>query len=163
MDSLKDLYLHEIKDLHSACTQSRDCVIDMEKAATHAELKDALHKGHKGISDGIEMLSEIAKRHGGSAEGSHCKATEGLVAEARAHAIDADIADPDVRDAAIIAQYQRQAHYAIAGYGTIKAFAHRLGLKDDVETIDENLAATYHGDEKMTHLAQGGINSDAAA
>jgi len=34
--------------------------------------------------------------------------------------------DPEVKDAALIAAAQRVEHYEIAGYGCVRAFAHRL-------------------------------------
>lgn len=163
MDDLKDLYIDQLRDLYSACGQSRDMTVELEKAATDTELKTALHAGHKGISRGITMLEGLIRGHGADPAGEHCKGMEGLVKEARAHALDETFGDDAVRDASIIAQYQRMAHYAIAGYGCVKAFAGRLGLDDEAAKIDENLSHTYDGDEKMTALAVGGINSEAAA
>ena len=87
---------------------------------------------------------------------------EGLVKEARSHGIEEDITDPDARDAMIITQYQRMAHYAIAGYGCLEAFAKRLDLKDDAQKLQKCLDATYHGDKTMTQIATGGINKAAA-
>ena len=162
MNDLKDLYLDQLQDLYSACGQSRDVTIELEKAATNAELKEGLHKGHNGISAGRDVMAGILRRHGQEPGEETCKGMEGLVTEARAHGIEADISDSDVRDAAIISQYQRMAHYAIAGYGCVKAFAERLGLDDDAELLDKHLSNTYDGDEKMTDLAKGGINAAAA-
>ena len=161
MDSLKDLYIDQLRDLHSACRQSRDVTVELEKAATDADLKDALHAGHKGIEDGIAMLETLIRGHGEDPSGEHCKGMEGLVKEARAHALDETFGDDAVRDAMIITQYQRMAHYAIAGYGCVKAFAERLDLKDEAETLDEHLGYTYDGDDRMTAIATGSVNAKA--
>ncbi|WP_308918097.1 ferritin-like domain-containing protein [Jannaschia sp. LMIT008] len=163
MNTLKDLYLDQIQDLYSATRQSRDIVIELEKAATNEELKEALHKGHNGISAGMDVMAGIARKHDVSPDGEHCKGMEGLVAEARAHVLEEEFGDSDVKDAMIITQYQRMAHYAIAGYGCVKAFAERLGLDEDVQLLDRHLSNTYDGDEKLTDLAKGGINKAAAA
>ncbi|MEM7730529.1 MAG: DUF892 family protein [Pseudomonadota bacterium] len=163
MDSLKDLYIDQLQDLYSACKQSRDVSVDLEKAATDDELKGALHASHEGISAGMEMLSGLIRGHGADVDGEHCKGMEGLVAEAKAHALEEEFGDDAVRDAMIITQNQRMAHYAIAGYGCVKAFATRLGLDDEARQIDTHLSNTYDGDERMTALALGGINKDAAA
>ena len=163
MNDLKDLYIDQLEDLRSACKQSRDVTVELEKAAHDEELKAALHAGHKGISDGLSMLEELIKGHGGAVDGEHCKGMEGLVKEARAHGIEADISDNATRDAAIITQYQRMAHYAIAGYGCLKAFATRLGLDDEAERLDKHLGYTFDGDEHMTKIATtGGVNAAAA-
>ncbi|UWQ18978.1 DUF892 family protein [Jannaschia sp. M317] len=163
MNTLTDLYLDELKDIRSACAQSREVTIKLEEAATDPALKEALHAGHKGISDGIAMLDQVIKGHGADPDGEFCKGMEGLVKEARKHALDEDFGDDAVRDAMIITQYQRMAHYAIAGYGCVKAFAKRLGLDEDARHLDTHLSNTYDGDEKMTELAMGGINADAKA
>ena len=162
MDTLKELHFDHLKDLYSACKQSRDVTVELEKAATNADLKEALHKGHNGISAGMDVMAGILRDHGQDPEGEHCHGMEGLVKEAREHALEEEFGDDDVRDAMIITQYQRMAHYAIAGYGTAKAFAERLGFEQDVQLLDRHLSNTYDGDEKMTELARGEINRAAA-
>ena len=161
MDSLKDLYLDQLQDLYSADQQARDVTIKLEDAATDGALKEALHRGHNGISAGMDVMAGILRRHDKEPGKETCHGMAGLVKEAKAHALEESFGDDDVRDAMIITQYQRMAHYAIAGYGCVKAFAERLGLDDDVELLDKHLSNTYDGDEKMTELAKGGINQAA--
>ena len=162
MNDLKDLYLDQLKDLYSACEQSVAVTKDLEGAATNPQLKEALHKGHNGTSAGKDVMAGLLRDHGQEPGGEHCHGMEGLVKEARAHSLEEDFGDDDVRDAMIITQYQRMAHYAIAGYGCVKAFAERLGYDQDVALIDKHLSNTYDGDEKMTELAKGDINRAAA-
>ena len=163
MDTLKDLYLDQLQDLYSACDQSAEVTKTLEGAATNADLKDALHKGHNGITAGKDVMAGLLRNHGQEPGKEHCHGMEGLVKEAKAHSIEEEFGDADVRDAMIITQYQRMAHYAIAGYGCVKAFAERLGLDEDVTLLDKHLSNTYDGDEKMTELAKGDINRAAAA
>ncbi|MBV0891499.1 DUF892 family protein [Paracoccus sp. Z118] len=160
--NLKDLYLDGVKDLHSAARQSIPLTQDMAQAANNADLKKALEASVAGTRDGMAAMEKLARSHGADPAGEHCKGMEGLVAEARKHALEADFADDDTQDAAIIAQYQRTAHYAISGYGTLKAWAKRLGFKDDVKVLDDCTASTYEGDETMTSIAvKGGVNKAA--
>ena len=160
--NLKDLYLDGVKDLYSACKQSVPVTEQMAAAAKNAELKKALQASVQGTKDGMAAMEKLAKAHGEDAGGEHCKGMEGLVTEARKHALEAKFADEDTQDAAIIAQYQRLAHYAITGYGTLKAWAKRLDLSDDAKVLDDCAAAVYEGDEDMTSLAvKGGINKAA--
>ena len=108
------------------------------------------------------LPDHLARAHDEDPAGEHCKGMEGLVAEARKHALEADFGDDEVQDAAIIAQYQRLAHYAITGYGTLKAWAKRLDLAEDAKVLDECTASTYEGDEDMTKIAvKGGVNKAA--
>ncbi|WP_324754958.1 DUF892 family protein [Roseovarius sp. Pro17] len=161
IDTLEDLYLEQLKDIHSANTQALDVTNEMAEVASDANLKDALKSGADGISRGNEALEDIAKRHEEDLGGAHCKGMEGLVSEARAHAVDESFGDDAVRDAMIITQYQRLVHYALAGYGCLAAFAGRLELGEDERALKSCLDKTYEGDRTMTDLATGGINKDA--
>lgn len=164
MDSLKDVYIDQLQDIYSANKQSADVTTELAKAATNEELKEALRTGVKGIRDGMDKVAGIVRGHDVDPDGEHCKGMEGLVKEAKAHALDEEFGDDDARDAMIITQYQRMAHYAIAGYGCCKAFAKRLNLDEDAHKLDKCLEASYEGDETMTEIATGtrGINAEAA-
>lgn len=161
LDTLKDLYIDQLQDLHSACEQSRDVVGDLAEAAHDPELRDALKAGVAGIEDGIATLKTVLEGHGADPAGAHCKGMEGLAAEARAHGLQEEFGDKDVQDAMIITQYQRMTHYALAGYGSCVAFAKRLGLHEDATRIGHNLDKTYDGDRRFTDIATSGVNRDA--
>ncbi len=163
ISTLKDLYIDQLQDLYSADKQSLDATKKLHEKATSPELKSALEDGVKGISQGMEQVKGLIQGHDANPNGEHCKGMEGLVAEAKAHAINADIADKDVLDASIITQYQRMTHYGLAGYGTALAFAKRLGLKNDADTLQTCLDNTYGGDRRMTEIATGDVNKEAMA
>ncbi len=163
IDTLEDLYVEQLKDIYSANSQALDVAKAMAEAATDTDLKDALQAGADGIQAGIDALEGIAARHDEQPSGEHCKGMEGLVKEARAHALDESFGEDATRDAMIITQYQRLVHYAIAGYGCLAAFAARLDLAEDVTALKDCLDASYEGDRTMTELATGGINEEAQA
>lgn len=163
ISTLKDLYIDQLQDLYSADKQSLESTRKMRDAATDSELKQALSNGVEGIQEGIDTLETIIKSHDADPNGEFCKGMEGLVKEARAHTLDADITDDDVRDASIITQYQRMTHYGLAGYGCLVAFAKRLDLHSDAAKLQVCLDNTYGGDREMTRIATGEINKAAAA
>ena len=161
--SLNDIYLHQLHDLRSACLQSRDATRDLNGAAWRPDLKAALKAGVEGIEDGIAALDRMLERHGEAVDdATTCEGMAGLVREARHEALDTAYGDEEVRDAVIITQYQRMAHYAIAGYGSLLAFAKRLGHEPDARGLSECLRNTRDGDARMTEIATGGVNRDAA-
>lgn len=159
--NLNDLYLDQLKDLYSACKQSMPVVTEMGRVAKSRELSEALIAGNQGIARGMEALASICSKHSVDPTGEHCRGMEGLVNEARKHAIETDFGDEDAQDAAIITQYQRMAHYAIAGYGCVRTFANRLGHDSDGAMLQDCLDHTKHGDEHMTRIAEGGVNQAA--
>ncbi|MEM7667168.1 MAG: ferritin-like domain-containing protein [Pseudomonadota bacterium] len=163
ISTLKDLYIDQLQDLYSADKQSLEATKQLHEKATSEDLRSALESGVEGISQGMEQVADLIRGHDADPTGEFCKGMEGLVKEAKAHAINADIDDKDVLDASIITQYQRMTHYGLAGYGTALAFAKRLGFDKDAETLQTCLDNTYGGDRTMTEIATGGVNKEAMA
>ncbi len=162
LNNLKDVYKDQLQDLYSSCKQSRGITNRLHEAASNDELKSALADGVSGIEAGMKDLEELCRRHDCDPNGSHCKGTEGLVAEAESDVFKEEFGDDDTRDAVIISQYQRLAHYAIAGYGTLLAFAKRIGASEDVSILEKCLDSGYDGDRRMTEIAASGVNAEAA-
>jgi ferritin-like metal-binding protein YciE len=64
-------------------------------------------------------------------------------------------------DAALIAGTQAVEHHEIASYGTLKAWADQLGMKEAVGLLDETLSEEKETDEALTQLAQDMANPKA--
>jgi ferritin-like metal-binding protein YciE len=161
MNGLHDVYHGQLQDIYSACKQSLAVTRALAEHATNTELVDALKAGADGIERGMGEIEKICAKHDIDPDGEQCQGMAGLVKEARSHGIEQTFDDDDARDAMIIAQYQRMTHYAIAGYGCLKAFAGRLGREDEKAMLDECLSNTYDGDDHMTRIAEGGVNAAA--
>ena len=162
MDNLKDVYIDQLQDLYSANRQALRVVDELAKAATSTALRAALERGVAGIKDGAQHLEALIRDKDANPNAEHCKGMEGLVREAKAHALNAEFGADAARDAVIITQYQRMAHYAIAGYGSAAAFAKQLGQTEDAATLQEMLDAAYSGDRTMSEIAETTINQRAA-
>ena len=162
MNDLKDLYIDQMQDIHSANRQSAKITAELASKASDGELVDALQAGVKGIEEGMETLRALIEGHGADPSGEHCKGMEGLVKEARAHALEETFGNDETRDAMIVTQYQRMVHYGIAGYGCLVAFARRLGLDEEADKLQTCLDETYSGDRRMTDIATSGLNAAAA-
>jgi ferritin-like metal-binding protein YciE len=65
-------------------------------------------------------------------------------------------------DACLIASGQRVEHYEMAAYGTLVAWAQAMGHTEAAELLQETLDEEKAADEKLTSLAEGGINQEAA-
>ena len=160
MNSLKDVYHDQLQDMWSANKQSLDIVTELGRAAHDKALSEVLIAGDNGINDGMTKIAEICNQHGISPNDEHCKGMQGLVAEAKSHALDADFGSDEVRDAVIVTQYQRMVHYGIAGYGCLVAFANRFDHDSDGAVLQECLDHTRDG--TMTALAKPGFGKAAA-
>lgn len=157
--SLEDLFLHEIKDLHSAEKQLTKALPKMAKAANSAQLKKAFEAHLKETEKQLERLDRIFELLGKSSRGPACKAMEGLIEEG-SELIKED-ADPAVKDAALIGAAQRVEHYEIAGYGTARTYAEQLGYSEAADLLEETLVEEKGANEKLNDLAMGRINERA--
>jgi ferritin-like metal-binding protein YciE len=70
-------------------------------------------------------------------------------------------ANPDVLDAGLIAAAQKVEHYEIATYGTVRAYAERLGDTQAARLLDQTLEEEAQTNEKLTALAESHINQEA--
>ncbi|MGE0221865.1 MAG: ferritin-like domain-containing protein [Acetobacteraceae bacterium] len=152
--SLKDVYIDEMRDLWSGNDQMQSVMKAMSEKAGDPKLKQTLENSVGGIAKHTATIKSLIEAHGGSIGKDHCRGMEGLVREAKAHAIDRDAGSDDLRDLLIIAQYQRMSHYGVAGFGTAAAYAQALGLKDDESKLKAIVSDIYKADEYSSRLAE---------
>jgi ferritin-like metal-binding protein YciE len=86
-------------------------------------------------------------------------AMQGLIAEGE-ETIKED-AEPEVKDASLIAAAQRVEHYEMAGYGTVISYAKLLKETAVVKFLRETLAEEKATDLALTKLAESTINIEA--
>lgn len=159
LESLQDLYVEQLKDLYSAEKQLIQALPKMEKAATNSQLKQGFNMHLEQTKGHVERIEKIFQTLGKSPSGKKCKAMEGLVEEGQETI--AEDAEPEVRDAALIAAAQRVEHYEIAGYGTVRTYAQMLGHNDQVRLLEQTLEEEKQTDRKLTQLAESSINIQA--
>ena len=151
--SLKDIYIEEMRDLWSANDQMQRVMQSLSDKASDSKLKELLAESVGGVGRHTATLKSILEVQGGNVGKDHCKAMEGLVAEAKKHAIESEF-DGQLRDIVIIAQYQRMSHYGLAGFGTAAAYASALGMKDDAAKLKAIASDIYKADEYTSKLAE---------
>ena len=157
-ESLRELYVNEMKDLYSAEIQLVKALPKMAKASSNAELRRGFEEHLRQTSEHVSRLEQIFEALGEKPTGKKCVGMEGLVKEG-AETISEDYEDA-LMDAAIIGAAQRVEHYEIAGYGTVRAIAEVLGENEHVSLLEQTLEEEKQTDEKLTQLAEQ-INSQA--
>lgn len=157
-DSMRQLYLDELRDLYNAETQMVKALPKMAKASSHSELRQALEEHLRQTSEQVSRLEQIFDTLQEKPTGRKCLGMEGLVKEA-AETMRQKY-EHSVMDAAIIGAAQRVEHYEISGYGTAREFAELLGENEHVSLLEETLAEEKQADEQLTQLAEE-INSQA--
>jgi ferritin-like metal-binding protein YciE len=159
METLKDLYIDELKDVYDAEHQIAKALPKMAKEATNEELRAAIEQHLDQTQTQIERLEQIFEELEEKPKGTKCEATKGLLEEAKRMMDEAE--DDDVRDAAIIAAAQKVEHYEIATYGTLRTYAELLGHDEQAELLQETLDEEKETDENLTELAVTCINMEA--
>lgn len=158
-DKLKDLFIHELKDLHDAETQILKALPKMASKAKHQDLKAAFQEHERQTQEHVTRLERVLDDMGEKAGGVRCKGIRGIIAEGEDSM--KEVEDDDVRDAAMIGAAQRVEHYEIAGYGTARTFARLLGDENAANILQETLNEEGETDKKLTALAERNVNRDA--
>ncbi|MBK1826672.1 ferritin-like domain-containing protein [Haloferula rosea] len=159
LDNLHKLLIHELKDIYSAETQLLKAIPVMADAANDPDLEKAFRKHLEETEGQVKRLETVFESLDFQPGGHRCEAMAGLIKEGE-EMVKAD-AEPEVRDAGLIAAAQRVEHYEMAAYGTAVALAEKLSKHDIVETLRKSLEEEGKTDRDLTALAERVINFKA--
>lgn len=161
MKTLKDLLKHEIQDLYSAEVQFTEAIPNMGETVTSHDLKSVIDDILQETKTQKERLVEVSKLLEVNPEKETCKAMAGLIREAK------DLmnmeAEDEVKDAGMISELQRIAHYQIAGYGSACTYAEMIGEEQVLNQLKKTLSEEKEADERLKKLAKAKINEEAMA
>jgi ferritin-like metal-binding protein YciE len=157
---LNALFLDTLKDIYYAEKQILKSLPKMAKAAQSDELRAAFEKHHDETEGHVERLEEVFELIGKPARGKKCDAIEGILDEGK-EVMD-EYEDTPALDAGLLAAAQAVEHYEISRYGTLKAWAEKLGMKDAVKVLDKTLAEEKKTDETLSRIAISAVNAEAA-
>lgn len=161
LESLKDLYLEQLKDLYSAETQLVDALPKMAERASSPDLKQGFQEHLRQTQEHVRRLEQIFQDIGETPKGHTCEGMKGLIREGE-EMIKMQ-GDAKVIDAGLIAAAQRVEHYEIAGYGTVRTYAEMLGKQQHASLLERTLQEEEMTDEKLTQLAESHVNEEAMA
>ena len=159
IDSLRKLYVEELKDLYSAEKQILQALPRMAKKASNPQLKAGFEEHLRQTEEQVKRLERIFEALGKSGRGKKCKGMEGLLEEGK-EVMQEDM-DDETRDAALIAAAQRVEHYEIAGYGTVRTYAELLGRDEHSRLLERTLQEEEEADELLTQIAESHVNEEA--
>ena len=159
VDSMKELFIHELKDLHDAESQILKALPKMAEKASHGDLKSAFEEHERQTQEHVRRLEQVLDGLGEKPGGVKCKGIRGIISEGEESIKETD--DEDVRDAAMIAAAQRVEHYEMAGYGTARTFARMLGNESAARVLQQTLDEEGATDKKLTQIAESHVNRDA--
>jgi ferritin-like metal-binding protein YciE len=158
---LDELFLDTLKDIYYAEKKILSTLPKMAKAAQAPELKAAFEKHETETEGQVERLEQIFDMLHAPARGKKCDAIEGIIDEGKE--IMHEYKGSPALDAGLLAAAQAVEHYEISRYGTLKAWATKLGMKQAVSLLDQTLQQEKKTDVDLTKIAESAVNAEAQA
>jgi ferritin-like metal-binding protein YciE len=159
MDTLQELFESTLRNVYYAEKQIAKTLPKMAKKATSERVAEAFRTHLDQTQSQIARLDKVFELIGAQAKGKKCDGIQGTIKEAEGLMKKAK--DHTVRDAAMLATAQAIEHYKISRYGTLSAWAQKLGLPEVAQLLDETLHEEKNTDEKLSELAVSEINVKA--
>ncbi len=160
-NELHSLMVEQLRDILWAEKHLVKALPKMAKAATDTKLATAFSDHLKETEGHVTRLGEVFKLLDLAPRAKKCAAMAGLLEEA--DELKEDFEGTEASDAALIAAAQKVEHYEIATYGTIRAFAKRLGYAEIVTILTKIIDEEGAADKKLTEIAEGEVNEAATA
>jgi ferritin-like metal-binding protein YciE len=128
--------------------------------ATTPQLRSAFESHLAETRNHVSRLEQVFEMLGSRPQSVACPAIDGIIEEA--DDVAGEVADKTVLDAALIASGQAVEHYEMSRYGTLIAWAKTLGRDDCARVLQETLVEEKAADDKLTSIAESGVNRRAA-
>jgi len=158
--TMDDLFVHQLQDIYYAEKQLVKALPKMADKATDPMLKQGFMTHLEETRGHVKRLEQVFEMHGAQVKAVDCPAIDGIIEEAEETA--GEVADKTVLDAALINAAQAAEHYEIVRYGSLVAWAKRLGRNDCAAVLQKTLDEEKATDKKLTTLAESSINIRAA-
>jgi ferritin-like metal-binding protein YciE len=159
--TLADLFEDGLKDIYFAEKKILAALPKMAKVAQSDALVAAFEK-HRAETEGqVERLERIFESMDKAARGKKCPAILGIIEEGQE--VMKEYKGSPALDAGLVAAAQAVEHYEIVRYGTLRAWAEDLGMREAVRLLAQTLAEEQKTDKALTSLAESAINQRAEA
>ena len=159
METFKELFEGTLKDIYYAEKAILKALPKMAKKASSKKLQAAFTKHQKETEKQVDRLEQVFELLGKRASGKKCPAIDGIIEEGEE--VMKEAKDDTIRDAAMLAAAQSVEHYEISRYGTLVAWAEKMGMSDAAELLQATLDEEKATDEALTGLAESEINVEA--
>jgi len=158
-NDLQKLFVDELADIYNAEQQLTKALPKLAKAAESDVLRQAFEDHLEETTEQLSRLDEVFRALGESPKRKTCKGMQGLIEEGKE--VMEEHEGTEAVDAALIACEQKVEHYEIASYGTLCAWAERMGNSEALDLLKENMEEEEATDEKLTQLAESLANERA--
>ena len=138
METAKDLFLHELKDIYYAENKLTKELKQMAGQVRNDQLSSAIEE-HRGVTEKqVDRLDRVFEIIGEKPSGEKCDGIEGLLQEFKSFVNDEKPAGP-VLDVFATAAGVKVELYEMAAYGSLIRLADQLGLSEAAELFQTTL------------------------
>lgn len=159
--TMDDLFIHQLQDIYYAEKQLVKAIPKLADKASDPQLKQGFLSHLDQTKGHVTRLEQVFQMHGVEPKAVTCPAIDGIIKEA--DEVAGEVEDKEVLDAALINAAQAAEHYEITRYGTLVAWAKRLGRNDCAAVLQKTLDEEKATDATLTKMAESKINLKAAS
>jgi ferritin-like metal-binding protein YciE len=157
--NLHELFILKLQSLYDVEQELTKVLPKLVKHSSNQELKTAFREHLKETEGHVRRLEKAFKILDVTRKKEKVEGIRGIAEDGSW--VMKHVKDDAARDAAIIAAAQYAEHYEIAGYGTAAEWADLMGHDEVADLLKETLAEEEAANEKLSSLAEGGINEEA--
>jgi len=158
--TLHEAFIEELRDTYDAEKQLIKALPKLAKASASPDLRAAFESHLEETRGHVDRLEQVFESLDEKPRGKHCEGIAGIIEEGKS--IMEEEFDDATMDACLIAAGQRAEHYEMAAYGTLVAWAQSMGHNEATNLLQEILDEEKAADQKLSSLAESGINQEAA-
>lgn len=137
LESPRDLFVHELSDVMSAEHIILQMLDEMASQTENSQAKKAAQDHRKETEQQIENLKRVFEILGEQPEETTCPAAEGLKTELEE--LKQEKPKGNVKEIGLLAAANKNEHYEIATYLSLRQMAHDLGENEIADLLNENL------------------------
>src|SRR5678816_3313403 len=160
MESIEELFEHELKDILGGEQALVDALEQMAQESTDRDIKKAYTQHRKETQGQIKRIEKIFRSLGQKPEAETCPGIEGLIKEKKAFMREKP--SDELLEFYNVGAGQKVERYEITAYEGLIGMAEKLGMSDVVDLLEQNLQEEEMALNKLKAIACLLYTSDAA-
>jgi len=151
MQTIEELFEHELQDIYSAEQSLLDALEQMANESSDREIKKGFTQHRKETQGQIKRLEKIFKTLGRKPESTTCLGIEGLIREKKA--LMREKPSDELLEFYNVGAAQKVERYEITAYEGLIDMAEKLGMSDVVDLLEQNLQEEEMALNKLKSIA----------
>ena len=137
MQTIEELFEHELKDMYSAEHSLLDALEQMANESSDRDIRRAFTQHRRETQGQIKRLERVFKTLGQKPEAETCPGIEGLIKEKKLFMRERPT--PELLEFYNLGAAQKTERYEITAYESLIDMADKLGMSDAVGLLEQNL------------------------